>query len=79
MFRDRKRAIAFGTVRWGGRNGRLYLAPPYLYGGMMGNHLIFRWREGGRSYALGLHAWEPLREAAATLRAIVGSLPRQSR
>ena len=45
----------------------------------MGNHLIFRWREHGRTYALGLHAWEPLSEAVATLRAIVDSLPRQSR
>jgi hypothetical protein len=79
MSRDRTRALAFGPIRWANRNGRLYLAPPVLHGGMMGNHLIFRWRDAGRRYALGLHAWEPLLEASATLRAIIASLPRQSR
>lgn len=51
----------------------LVLAPPYGLGGLMGDHLILRWREGGRDYAVGLHAWEPLTEAAATLRAVVAS------
>ena len=51
----------------------LVLAPPYGLGGLMGDHLILRWRERGRDYAIGLHAWEPLTEAAATLDAVVSS------
>jgi hypothetical protein len=42
---------------------------------MLGNHLVFRWREGRREYVVSLHAWEPLTEAAATLKAIVASTP----
>jgi hypothetical protein len=38
-------------------------------------HLIFRWQERGVSLALGLHAWEPLSEAPATLEQMVSSLP----
>jgi hypothetical protein len=68
--------VFLGRVRWGGRPGVLILAPPYLYGGQAGNHLIFRWREGRRTYHLSLHAWEPFLETVATLRAIVASLPR---
>lgn len=56
--------------------GTLALAPPYLYAGMAGNHLIFRWRQNGRSYALSLHAWEPFLETVATLRAIIESIAR---
>ena len=63
-------------VTWGGRRGDLVLWRPYPNGGMDGNHLVFRWRDGGVERALTLHEWEPLTEAAATLRAIVESLPR---
>jgi hypothetical protein len=56
--------------------GSLILAPPYLYGGMAGNHLIFRWNEGGRSYAVSIHAWEPFLATVETLRRIVQSIPR---
>jgi hypothetical protein len=41
---------------------------------MLGNHLVFRWGTD-RRYVVSLHAWEPLAEAAATLRAIVASTP----
>jgi hypothetical protein len=75
MLRPRTKAIDFGTVGWAGRRGRLYLAPPHLHGGMLGNHLVFRWQAGATEYAVTLHAWEPLREAAATLRAVVASTP----
>ncbi|MGH3035381.1 MAG: hypothetical protein ACRDON_12625 [Gaiellaceae bacterium] len=68
--------VFLGQVQWGGKAGTLALAPPYLYGGMAGNHLIFRWRQNGRSYALSLHAWEPFLETVATLRAIIESIPR---
>jgi hypothetical protein len=73
--RERTRPLSFGRVRWSGRSGTLLLAPPYLRGGVVGNHLIFRWRSRGTDYAVTLHAWEPLAEAVATLRAVVASTP----
>ena len=69
----RVRSLGFGTRLWAGHSGDLLLAPSYPRGGMHGNHLIFRWREQGRDYAVSLHAWEPLTRAAATLEAIVAS------
>ena len=75
MRKDRARPIAFGRVRWGGRAGPFYLMPSWPRGGMLGNHLVFSWQEEGRSYALSLHAWEPLTESAQTLRALVESVP----
>jgi hypothetical protein len=72
---ERSRPVSFGRVRWGGRSGILQLMPSWPGGGMLGNHLVFSWREQKREYALSLHGWEPLTEAAATLRAMVKSLP----
>ncbi|MGH7541785.1 MAG: hypothetical protein ACRELC_12370 [Gemmatimonadota bacterium] len=72
---DRSRPFSFGRVRWGGRSGAFVLMPSWPGGGMLGNHLVFSWREQRRDYALSLHAWEPLTEAAAALRAMVESLP----
>lgn len=60
---------------WEGRRGRLLLAAPYPRGGLMGDHLIFRWREGRREYAASLHAWEPFQETVDTLEAVVASMP----
>ena len=65
--------IFFGVTRWGAKTGALALAPDYPRGGEQGGHLIFLWKKDGTAYAIGLHAWEPLMQAAATLRAIVGS------
>ena len=62
-------------VSWEGRRGRLLLAAPYPRGGLMGDHLIFRWRDGGREYAASLHAWEPFQETVDTLEAVVASMP----
>jgi hypothetical protein len=73
MRRKRDRSLGFGTVRWAGRVGQLSLAPSYPRGGMLGNHLLFRWRAGRRDYVVSVHAWEPLADAAATLRAVVTS------
>jgi hypothetical protein len=73
----RRTGLDLGPARWNGRRGRLVLAPPYPRGGIDGNHLLFRWRQGGADYQLGLHAWEPFTETVATLRAIVGSLPQR--
>ncbi|MGH3034574.1 MAG: hypothetical protein ACRDON_08460 [Gaiellaceae bacterium] len=75
LHRSRGRALSFGTALWHGLRGRLLLAPPYPRGGIMGNHLVFRWRDGKREYALSLHAWEPLTETAETLRRVVASAP----
>ena len=60
---------------WEGRRGRLLLAATYPRGGLMGDHLIFRWRDGRREYAASLHAWEPFQETVDTLEAIVASMP----
>jgi hypothetical protein len=73
MRKERKQALFFGRVRWGGRTGSLFLAPAFIYGGQLGNHLCFRWRGQNRDYLISLHAWEPLPDAAATLRAIVAA------
>jgi len=66
-------ALGLGRYRFGDVEGDLVLAPPIQ--AMDGDHLIFRWRSGRREYAVSLHAWEPLTEAAATLRAIVAAIP----
>jgi hypothetical protein len=73
--RPRKAAVYFGKRHWGGKRGTLVLAPGYPSGGERGDHLIFRWSRGGVDYAIGLHAREPLTQAAATLKAIVASTP----
>lgn len=74
MLRPRQHALLFGPRAWAGRHGRLYLGPPHgSSGGMLGNHLIFRWREGDTDHVISLHGWEPLTEAAAVLRRVVAS------
>jgi hypothetical protein len=72
----RRRPVYLGRARWAGKPGSVALAPAYPLGGSQGNHLIFRWREHGTWYVVGMHAWEPFTEALATLRRIVASLPR---
>lgn len=64
-----------GAVTLGGKHGALALAPGYPLGGSQSDHVIFRWRSGGKTHLVGLHAWEPFSEAYATLRRIVLSLP----
>lgn len=78
MRQQRARSLSFGRVRWHGLRGDLFLAPSYPRGGMLGNHLVFRWGSVPR-YVVSLHAWEPLTEAAATLKAIIASTPAASR
>jgi hypothetical protein len=72
--RTTTRAIFVGSFTWGGRHGTVVLAPDYPAGGEQGGHLIFRWHQSGVEYALGLHAWEPLSEMFATLKAMVASI-----
>ena len=64
-----------GVRSWGGRKGRLVLAPKYPFGGLFGSHLIFRWKEAGDDYAVSLHAWEPIAETEEALRQTVLSVP----
>jgi hypothetical protein len=71
MYQRRAHLLRLGVRHWAGRKGWLELAPPYLRGGMLGNHLIFRWHGRRREYLISLHAWEPLTEAVDVLRAIV--------
>jgi hypothetical protein len=70
----RSQPVLLGRILWSGRRGSLALAPSFPVGGSQGNHLIFRWRAGGVTYFLGLHAWEPFLETVATLRKMVASL-----
>jgi hypothetical protein len=68
---ERREAVSFGRVRWGAREGVLFLAPPYLYGGQLGDHLVFEWGEGDERFLYSLHAWRPLADTAATLKKMV--------
>ena len=69
----RDEPLSFGLVTWGNTRGLLFLAPPFPTGGYLGDHLVFVWKAGDSSKAVSLHAWEPLTEAGATLRAITMS------
>jgi hypothetical protein len=50
-------------------------APPLMFGGENGDHLIFRWQKGGIDRAASLRSWAPLGQAVATLKAVVGFAP----
>ena len=71
----RRKPVSLGPRTWNGRRGLLYLAPPYPWGGQLGDHLAFQWRDGPRLYVISLHTWWPLPQTAATLRAMVMALP----
>jgi hypothetical protein len=73
---ERDAPLLLGEVTWGEKHGTLVLAPPYPTGGSQGNHLIFRWRQEGTTYLVGLHAWEPISETVLVLRTIIYSIPR---
>jgi hypothetical protein len=70
---NRKQPISLGWVRWAGHYGQLVLAPPLAFGGMAGDHVIFRFNVRGINYAVTLHSWAPLRRAVATLHVVVAS------
>lgn len=71
----RKEPLLLDTPAWAGLQGSLVLAPSFPWGGIDGDHLVFRWEEESRSYAVSLHAWKPLGESTATLKAVVESIP----
>jgi hypothetical protein len=64
----RDEPISFGLLDVGDTRALLFLAPPYPTGGYLGNHLVLVWKVPRGRRAVSLHAWEPLTEAAATLR-----------
>jgi hypothetical protein len=72
---ERVSGLSCGERTWNGRTGELVLAPSYPHGGMEGDHLVFRWAQEGEDFSLSLHAWDPLEETKATLKALVESLP----
>ncbi len=69
----RREALELGRPSWGRHEGTLLLAPSYPDGGVHGDHLVYLWRDASKTYAVSLHAWPPLNEAKATLRAVVQS------
>ena len=71
--RTRSKPLLYGARNWGGHSGSLFLAPSYPYGGQIGGHLTFWWRQGRDGYVVSLHAWEPLTECSRVLRTIVAS------
>jgi hypothetical protein len=71
---NRAKPVSFGVRRWNGRRGILYLAPPYVHGGQLGDHMVFQWQESGKTYVISLHTWWPLQEVADTLKQMVEAL-----
>jgi hypothetical protein len=69
----RRTAILLGAVTWSGKQGSVVLAPSFPTGGIDGDHLIFRWTEGGKEYAVTIHAWSPLGAGIDALEAGVAS------
>jgi hypothetical protein len=67
------RPIALGERDWTKNRGQL------VFGDCFGNHLCYRWRQGGRGYQIDLHAWEPVKQTVDVLRAIVVSTPARRR
>jgi hypothetical protein len=67
----RRTPLLLARPSWRGADGALVLAPSFPRGGIHGDHLVYRWSQGDADYALSLHAWKPLEDAVATLRAVV--------
>jgi hypothetical protein len=63
---QRKVPLDLGRPQWRA-TGHLIL------GGCFENHLCYRWATAGKEYQIDLHAWEPLTETVAVLRAMVQS------
>jgi len=77
LLRPKRAAPIFlGRRDWAGHDGTLVLAPPLIFGGENGDHLIFRWKQAGIDHMVSLHSWAPLGEAVSTLHAVVGSAAR---
>lgn len=68
-----RRSVLLARPTWARSRGDLVLDRSWPPARVVGDHLVFRWRSQGVDYAVALSAWEPVREAAATLRAIIAS------
>ena len=53
---------------------KLILAESFPGGGAHGDHLIYEWQRGARTYRVSLHVWTPSVESVRTLHAIVRSI-----
>lgn len=62
--------VRLGRPTWAGIQGELIVDASRP---AAGDHLVLRWSSRGVSYAVALAAWEPMRQAIATLRAIVAT------
>lgn len=71
---DREMPLLLESQPWAGLQGVLVLAPEFPMGGVDGDHLVYRWEEGDREYAISLHAWRPLDGCVATLGELVESV-----
>ena len=69
----RRRPVFLGARTLGEVEGRLWLMPPYPFGGPHGDHLVFRWGRAADEQVVSLHSWIPAREALATLRTLVAA------
>jgi hypothetical protein len=76
--RDRQAPVILSIGSIGGHRGTLVLAPAFPLGGVDADHVIFRWDEGAREYALSLHAWRPFDDCVAILRVLVESVVRKA-
>jgi hypothetical protein len=72
--RYRENVIPLGTHTWGGRTGVLILSPPDPSASSPGDHLVFRWSDGGIDYEISIHSWVPLDLARSMLESIVRSI-----
>lgn len=72
--KKRRPPLLLENVTWSGIQGQLLLAPPFPMGGLDGDHVIFRWSEDDRDYALSLHAWTPVAETLDALKEIVSTI-----
>lgn len=68
-------SLLLGTEDWGGRNGQVFLAPPYPFGGVESDHLLFVWKGKDGELAVSLHAWLPLSASLKTLEEVIDALP----
>lgn len=71
--KNRTKPTLIDNVTWYGKRGTLVLAPSFQAGGIDGDHVVFRWAEGRKEYAISIHAWSPLAESIEALEAVLGS------
>ena len=62
------------TLIAGYERGDVILAPSFPAGGAHGDHLVYRWMQGGYEHRLSLHVWTPVVEPVKVLRTMAASL-----